>query len=241
MIRRLVCVAIHRVQTGWHGKSLFPQGEVAPEREFSWGVYRAMRNTSNLNIRFCEIAAMAIALISQFVFAMDGNLKQTPHAYHLIVSVRDQQMALLENGKQVRSYKVSTAKNGVGEVFDSDLTPRGRHEIAEKIGDGAPIGMVFVALIPTGEIVKVNQPGRWPIVTRVFRLRGLEEKNINSFDRMIYLHGSPVERLLGSPASGGCIRMRSGEIVELFDLIDVGTPIDIIEESLPVVLAGSRY
>lgn len=184
---------------------------------------------------------MATALISQFGFAMDGNLKKTSQAYQLIVSVEDQQMTLLENGKQVRSYKVSTAKNGVGEAFDSDLTPRGRHEIAEKVGEGAPVGMVFVALIPTGEIVKVNEPGRWPIVTRIFRLRGLEEKNKNSFDRMIYLHGSPVERLLGSPASGGCIRMRSGEIVELFDLIDVGTPIDIVEGPLPVVFAGSQY
>ena len=141
-------------------------------------------------------------------------------------------MALLQNKKVVAKFLVSTAKKGVGEEFGSEKTPRGIHTIAEKIGAGAQIGGVFIDRTLTGEIVPIEGPGRTPIVTRILRLAGLEQKNKNTFDRLIYLHGTPVESQLGMPASGGCIRMRSGEIVELFERVSVGTEIEIFEESL---------
>ncbi len=114
--------------------------------------------------------------------------------------------------------------------MDSDATPRGLHRIVEKIGAGSPIGAVFIDRKPTQEIVGVNAFGRTPVVTRILRLGGMEERNKNTFDRYIYIHGSPVERLLGVPASGGCIRMRSSEIIDLFELVELGTYVHIVDE-----------
>ena len=45
--------------------------------------------------------------------------------------------------------------------------------------------------------------------------------------RYIYIHGAPDEAPMGVPSSIGCIRMRNAEIVELFDLVPVGTPVEI--------------
>jgi lipoprotein-anchoring transpeptidase ErfK/SrfK len=170
-------------------------------------------------------------------------MPQRPHAARdrvIVISIHDQRLALLEDGAATRVYIVSTARSGVGETTDSDTTPRGRHAIAEKIGAGAPIGMVFEGREPTGEIVQVNTPGRWPVATRILRLRGLEKRNANTFERLIYIHGSPVEKLLGSPASGGCIRMKSADVVELFDLVRVGTEVAIHEEPLSSAIEAVR-
>jgi L,D-transpeptidase catalytic domain/Sel1 repeat len=156
--------------------------------------------------------------------------------YRIVISVHDQRMALLKGSTPVAQYLVSTAKNGAGEALDSGRTPRGRHAIGEKIGAGASIGTVFVDREPTNEIIAINTPGRLPVVTRILRLRGVEEKNQNTFERLIYLHGSPIENLLGTPASGGCIRMRSEEIVDLFERVEVGTEISIFEEPMEMAL-----
>jgi hypothetical protein len=158
-------------------------------------------------------------------------------SYRLVVSVQDQKMTLLSGSTPVARYLVSTAEKGVGEIADSGRTPRGRHAIAEKIGVGAVIGTVFRDRLPTSEIVAVNTPGRAPIVTRILRLRGLEIRNQNTFQRYIYLHGTPAENLLGTPASEGTIRMRSEEIVDLFERVDIGTEIWIFEESTEVAIA----
>jgi L,D-transpeptidase catalytic domain/Sel1 repeat len=157
--------------------------------------------------------------------------------YRLVISVHDQQMTLLKGSTPVARYLVSTAKQGVGEAVDSGQTPRGRHAIAEKIGAGVTVGTVFEDRIPTNEFVAVNAWHRTQVVTRILRLRGLEDRNQATFDRLIYLHGSPAEHALGSPASGGCIRMRSAEIVDLFERVEVGTEIFIFEEPTTVALA----
>jgi hypothetical protein len=159
--------------------------------------------------------------------AYEGRL-----AYRLIVSVADQRMLLLRGDRVEYAYAISTAKAGVGEAINSSATPRGLHEIAEKLGDGAAEGAVFQGRVLTGEIVAINSPGRHPVVTRILRLRGLEQHNETTFDRLIYLHGSPVEELLGQVASGGCIRMKSNEIIKLYALVSVGTHIDIVEQPL---------
>jgi L,D-transpeptidase catalytic domain/Sel1 repeat len=163
--------------------------------------------------------------------------QRTQPAYRLVVSIDDQRMQLMAQDKVIASYLVSTSIHGVGEGVDTGGTPRGRHAIAEKIGAGVPIGTVFENRLPTNEIVAANTPGRWPVATRILRLQGLENKNQTTFERLIYLHGSPVESMLGSPASGGCIRMRSSEIVELFEKIDVGTELFVFEESMQMAVA----
>ncbi len=155
---------------------------------------------------------------------------QPKEASEIIISIADQQLHLRQGTNVVKTYTISSSRNGVGEAPNQDTTPRGLLAVSEKIGEDQPVGMVFVGRAPTGEIVQPNTPGRWPVITRILRLRGLEERNKNTEERLIYIHGSPVESALGSPASGGCIRLNSRDVLELFDLVDVNAPVRIIEE-----------
>jgi len=155
-----------------------------------------------------------------------------------IVSVTDQEIAVVDNGCVIVRYPVSTSRYGVGDGFNSYATPLGEMEIAGKIGDGAPIGAVFRHRHWTGEILRPNSPGRDPIVTRILWLRGLENCNANAFSRNIYIHGTPVERLIGRPASFGCIRMRSRDVVRLYNMMPLGGRVVVTEEPLRFAVAG---
>jgi hypothetical protein len=158
---------------------------------------------------------------------------QKDRVHTMRVSVADQKMAVYKHGTQIATYDVSTSKFGLGDRPRSCCTPLGRLEVAKKVGAGAPVGMKFKSRKPTGEIVPVNAPGRDPIVTRILWLRGLEPHNRLAYDRTIYIHGTPEERKIGTPASYGCIRMRSRDIVELFNTVGVGAEIDIVRDPLP--------
>jgi hypothetical protein len=163
----------------------------------------------------------------------------TPDRQHqMIVSVRDQKLALLEDGKLLATYPVSTSKFCLGDRLRCYGTPLGRLEVAQKVGDGAPIGAVFKDRRRTGEIVPVNAPGRDPIVTRIIWLRGLERQNANAFRRAIYIHGTPDERNIGHPASYGCIRMRSCDIVSLYNLVGRGAEVRIADAPLETLAPG---
>ena len=141
-------------------------------------------------------------------------------------------MALYKKGQLVRVYDVSTSKFAISSAEGTNGTPLGKHEIAKKIGGGQPAGMKFKSRQPTGEVVPVNAPGRDPIVSRILWLKGLEDQNKNTYERFIYIHGTPEEKNIGRPASYGCVRMRSNDVIELFDTVGVGAAIDIINAPL---------
>ena len=151
----------------------------------------------------------------------------------LLVSVRDQKMALYEQGERVATYPVSTSKFGLGDRPGSNRTPVGEMEVTQKIGGGQPMGMVFKSRRPTGKILRPNTPDEDSIVTRILRLRGREASTRNTFGRFIYIHGTVEERKIGQPASHGCIRMRSRDIVDLYDRVAVGARVRVTTESLP--------
>jgi lipoprotein-anchoring transpeptidase ErfK/SrfK len=147
----------------------------------------------------------------------------TPLGADMIVSVPDQVLALVDRGKLMARYSVSTSKFGTGDSAASFRTPLGTLFVSAKIGDRLPSGAVIKNRIPTGEIVAVDAPGRDPIVSRVIWLRGMEAQNSSARDRCIYIHGTPEERRIGTPASFGCIRMRSRDIIDLYDRVHIGT------------------
>lgn len=155
-----------------------------------------------------------------------------------VVSVPDQRIAVVENGEIIARWPVSTSRYGVGDRFGSYTTPVGDLEIAGKIGGGAPLGAVFHNRHMTGEILPPNTSGRDPIVTRILWLRGLEASNANAFSRNIYIHGTPAERLIGRPASFGCIRMRSRDVVQLFNLMPVGARVEVSQAPLQRAVAS---
>ncbi len=181
--------------------------------------------------KFITLALLAIALA--FGLASCAH-KPSPHLIR--ISVPDQKMLVFEQGVEVARYDVSTSKFGVGDRPGSYATPLGNLEVREKIGAGQPSGMKFKSRRPTGEIVRPNTPGRDPIVSRILWLRGLESQNRRAQDRGIYIHGTAEEWSIGTPASYGCIRMRSHDVIQLFDRIGVGTHVEISNNHFPAVL-----
>ena len=155
------------------------------------------------------------------------------------IDVGKQELVLRdEKGKTLKTYSVSTAKKGVGEINGSLCTPRGKHIVRAKIGAGQPLNSVFVRRRPTGEIwtpdLGAKHPGRDWMLTRILWLSGCERgKNrlgdVDTMRRYIYLHGSPDSAEMGKPGSIGCVRMRNRDIVELFDLVPPYTPVEIKE------------
>jgi len=150
----------------------------------------------------------------------------------LYVGVPDQKLELRQNGAVVATYPVSTSKFGLGDTPGSNCTPLGELEVAQKVGGGQPMGMKFKSRRPTGEIVPPNAPGRDPIVSRILWLRGLEPCNAHAYERYIYIHGTPQESLLGQPKSYGCIRMRSVDVIDLYDRVGRGAKVVIVNHPL---------
>lgn len=143
----------------------------------------------------------------------------------LIVDVASQQVAAWHQGLRQGRYAVSTARNGLGSREGSEGTPAGWHEIADRIGGGSPPGQVFLSRHPTDEVIP---PSGWAddtagdrILTRILRLRGLEPglnagAGIDTWERLIYVHGTAQEHRLGTPSSHGCIRMGNRDLLKLF-------------------------
>ena len=153
----------------------------------------------------------------------------------LLVGVPDQQLLLFQDGAPVARYPVSTSKFGLGDRRGSCATPLGRLRVARKFGGGLPPGAVLKDRSFTGEVLPVDAPGRDPIVSRILWLRGLQSRNRNAFRRCIYIHGTPEERTLGQPASYGCIRMRSADVIDLYARVGVGAEVIISNRPLPRV------
>jgi L,D-transpeptidase YbiS len=151
------------------------------------------------------------------------------------ISIPAQTLELFDDaGDAIKRYSVSTAAKGAGEQNGSNCTPRGRHLIRAKVGAGATANTVFVRRRPTGEIwtpeLAAQFPGRDWILTRILWLSGCEPgKNrlgcVDTMRRYIYIHGSPDTVPMGVPGSIGCVRMRNGDIIELFDLVNPYTPV----------------
>ena len=159
---------------------------------------------------------------------------------HIKVSIAQQCLSLLdESGRVECSYPVSTASKGVGEERGSYCTPRGKHIIRAKIGDGCAENTVFVARRPTSEFYTPELGDAFPardwILTRILWLSGCEPGrnrlgSVDTMRRYVYIHGSPDASAMGVPGSHGCIRMRNADIVELFDRVPAYTPVDISED-----------
>ena len=162
--------------------------------------------------------------LTLLLFSLDPSATlATPLSADMIVSVPDQVLALVDRGKLITRYSISTSKFGTGDSNASYRTPLGTLFVSAKIGDRLLPGTVIKNRIPTGEIVGVDTPGRDAIVSRVIWLRGMEAQNQKARDRCIYIHGTPEERRIGNPASFGCVRMRSRDIIDLYDRVHIGT------------------
>ncbi|TXD98376.1 L,D-transpeptidase [Psychrobacter frigidicola] len=161
----------------------------------------------------------------------------------LRINIAEQTLTMYQQGIEVCRYAISTAQNGIGSLQDSGCTPLGAHIIAQKIGGSQPINSVFVGRVPTGEIYSAMLEEEYPerdwILSRILWLAGLEEGNnqgsngqgnCDTYQRYIYIHGTPDNQPMGIPRSHGCVRMRNQDIVELFTQVAEGTPVSIVAD-----------
>jgi lipoprotein-anchoring transpeptidase ErfK/SrfK len=182
--------------------------------------------------RFLVLQAMAFIIALHPVSASTGT--------ELIVSIPDQTVVLVDGGKMVARYRVSTSKFGNGDSAGSYRTPLGTLFVTGKFGDHLPAGTVIKNRTPTGEVIAVDAPNRDAIVSRVIWLRGMEQQNAAAHDRCIYIHGTPEERNVGKAASFGCIRMRSHDIIALYDRVHIGMHVTVSEKSLEELVLDEK-
>ncbi|MEO1888444.1 MAG: L,D-transpeptidase [Cycloclasticus sp.] len=156
----------------------------------------------------------------------------------ITINIKQQALMLYRGDELVKSYTVCTAKNGVGEQFGSECTPRGQHIVRAKIGENTAINSVFVGRRFSGEIFEPalmdESPDRDWILTRILWLSGLEVGknrlgNVDTMRRYIYIHGAPDSLMSAQPSSHGCIRMLNADVIDLFERIPVGTLVSINE------------
>lgn len=154
------------------------------------------------------------------------------------IDIPEQSLRLFDAADRLTAtYLVSTAANGVGELSGSFRTPRGRHVVRARIGDGQPLNAVFVKRRPSGEIYSPELGEQYPqrdwILTRILWLSGCEPGfnrlgECDTMRRYIYIHGTPDDAPMGQPESHGCVRMRNRDVLALFDQVAAGTVVDIL-------------
>ena len=157
---------------------------------------------------------------------------------YMYVSIKHQRLYLIVNDSTIRKYPISTAAKGIGSKMNSFKTPPGLHSISRKIGDNVPLGGLFQSRMYTGRKVKIitekqKADGDY-VTTRILWLQGEEPglnkgRSVDSYNRYIYIHGTAEEGYIGQPASHGCIRMKNTDVIELYNLVDEGTPILILK------------
>lgn len=156
---------------------------------------------------------------------------------HIDISLKEQRLTLFDaSRKPLLSCAISSAANGPGCQKNSGCTPLGQHAVRAKIGAGAPVNSVFVGRRATGELCTPDLMAAFPerdwILTRILWLSGTEIGvnrlgEVDTMQRYIYIHGTPDSIEMGRIGSHGCIRMRNAELITLFDLVAVGTTVNI--------------
>ena len=142
------------------------------------------------------------------------------------ISITEQKLVFTHRSVRL-IFPVSTSKHGEGFKEGSNKTPLGMHEICEKIGSRAESGTVFRDRVKTEKIAVVNGEDADLITSRILRLKGLQVRNSNTFERYIYIHGTNDEERIGKKTSAGCIRMKNRDVIELFDHVRIGCKVHI--------------
>jgi len=153
----------------------------------------------------------------------------------ILISIKEQKLLLIQDNCKIAEYPISTSKFGIGNKKDSNMTPLGYHIIKEKIGDRVNKNSIYKDGKFIDEKATLDNKKALSedlITTRILKLEGMENGinkggEIDSYSRGIWIHGTPAENYIGTPASHGCIRMKNDDVILLFNSVQVGTPVNI--------------
>jgi len=153
------------------------------------------------NRRTMQIGAAVVVLstVAHIAGAADaGAMPSAETARRLIVSIPDRRLALVENDRVVRMYRIAVGA-------PSSPSPTGTFTIVSRVSN------------PTYyRPGKVIGPGASnPIGTRWI---GLNQKGYG-------IHGTDEPNSIGHAASHGCVRLRNEDIAYLYSIVPVGTPV----------------
>lgn len=157
----------------------------------------------------------------------------------LLVRISAQTLQFFRGGELVRAFPVSTSAKPPSTLKDSLGTPRGLHEIAERIGGEQPLGMVFKGRRPTGKHFLEHEDDGNLITSRILWLRGLEPgvnagrnstgQVVDTYERYVYVHGTNREDRIGQPQSAGCVLLTNRDMVALYDEVRAGDHVLIVD------------
>ena len=127
----------------------------------------------------------------------------------IIVSIPDRKLLLLDGSRVVKIYDIAVGT-------PATPSPAGEFRIINRVPNPTWFGRG-----------KVVGPGAQnPLGSRWL---GLSAKGYG-------IHGTNAPASIGKAASHGCIRMRKHDIEELFDLVDVGVPVELHQDRPAIVL-----
>lgn len=141
------------------------------------------------------------------------------------ISISTQRLRLFDGQRLQQEWPCSTSKFGIGSQEGSNKTPLGSFVIREKHGEDAESGTIFKSRQPVGQWTSGMDTKSDFVLTRILWLHGTQSHNANTYQRYIYIHGTNDEKAIGRRASHGCIRMRNRDVITLFDLVPLSTPV----------------
>jgi len=146
----------------------------------------------------------------------------------IYIGIKRQKLFLIKDRSLSKYYPISSSKSGVGNIQDSGKTPLGLHKIYKLYGDDVPLGGVFKTRIYTGKIALIEKDAVNTnldiISSRIITMKGLEKgfntgRDIDSYKRNIYIHGTNEEGLIGTAVSHGCIRLKNIDVIDLYSKV----------------------
>lgn len=152
----------------------------------------------------------AIKLLAILATAATEVFAEEP-ARRLIVNIPDRKIVLMEGGQVIKAYPVAVGKR-------STPSPNGSFHIASRV--------VKPTWYQPGKMV-----GPGPANPLGTRWMGLGFKGYG-------IHGTNMPNSIGQAASHGCIRMRNHDVEELFELVQVGDPVELVTEAAAGVVGG---
>ena len=156
-------------------------------------------------------AAVSTVLEENRVEAVDTALPlfaATGHKIdHLITIDPSQSKGWISNseGLVFGEFDLATGKGGLRSGYDSSGTPPGAHLVYDSVE--AEYQQILKYRLPRSRTAKINGSTAY-VTSALLALKGLEQRNLSSTARNVYIHGTNILSSLGKGAkSGGCIRV----------------------------------
>lgn len=144
----------------------------------------------------------------------------------ILYSHCEQKLIWWKRSGEARAFPASASPLPMSAVEGSLATPPGLHRVAEKYGDGAADGSVFIGrrLQPERywERSDAGPDQKALVTTRILRLAGLQPsinagEGLDSFERFIYIHGTNHPERFPAHGSCGCIVLLDEDLKWLYE------------------------